>query len=273
MPNIRKKCYSFNIDYDDSTKVPRRRNRLLSWIIPSLFLIAGITLMVFCIVLLACSCGTQPAYSGGIGGGLTVALGAFTQMLVFKHRVEDEKTKRLLRTEHDYTNFFVKNVEWNETILKVLQNVENTLGISSRACDGGVFLVMCDPKYSDMDSLINEYRKTFEKEIQNNQMCTQLLANKNHDYKSSDLKLTKPLLLPEVEKMIISVEKILTCKFTYNYDDDYYAHNMNGRIRNIVNSLVIFLLFYIDNNFETNFNTGSIEPYPYIMYYIIKERS
>lgn len=246
------------------------------WIIAALFIGAGLTLSIFSLILLVKSYKTTnilAAYGGAIGSGLTLALAGFTQILVFLHRKRDAKDNKINKTEHDFTNFFIKNYHWNDIISLVLMKVNKELNISLEFKQSGEVKIKYDYSIFNFAALRKEYVSKLVIMINTSK---HLIGMLDHSYglNVNSLKaMDKVIALfsafdTEVKKSAMSVEKILQAKHSFKYEDDFYDLNMRDRLDSYVKTILPYFIIIIHDNHNYNFSINAFDLIPFILYHL-----
>lgn len=244
------------------------------WLIAGLFILSGLALSIVSIVLLSISyTGDSPlaAFAGAIGGGLTLALAGLTQILVFIHRKQDEKAKKLNKAEHDYTNFFIKNYHWNDIISLVLQVVNERLGIKLEF-ESKKVKVLFDDSIVDFKNLRKLFISNLSSELYKNALASGMLKKaynlETGTNLSSDVFNIFSAFDTEIKKSAMSVEKILQAKSNSLYEKDFYDFNMKERLKSFALTIMPYFLIAIHDNQNYIFSATAVDLLPFMIYYL-----
>ena len=253
-----------------------------AYIIASIIGLAGVVLLVLSAILLSKSYdlfhknnnhAPLAAYAGGIGGGITVILGAITQIFVFRHRAKDENNKRFQKSEHDFTNFFIKNVAENDLIIRFLDKINNDLNLSCVFTGNNGLLIESDVN-SNVSSASNQYFSKIKSEIKTNTALIDVLVAKNHIRGTGTLSESYLLELfrYSFKNMSESLEKMIQTYLGHSYDLVYFKNIMKRKIDYYAITIIPFLILIIGEKANEVFNNDSLESYSHILYYLNNQR-
>lgn len=264
-----------NLKIDNYLEDNKKKNEWWVWLFALLFILSGLSLSVASLCLLINSYAFSTylaAYAGAIGSGLTLSLAGLTQILVFIHRVQDEKAKRLDNVVHDYTNFFIKNYQWNEMISLILFHINKKLDVSLKFEDKRVII-----NYSDSIPNFKELRRRYlyllAISLYKQDLFVGMLKDK-YNFDVDKKNISKILLNTysafdtEIKKSAMSVEKMLQSKQNYKYEDKFYNFNMKERIRNYSLVVMPYFLIIIHDNQNFNFAAKAVDLLPFMIYYL-----
>lgn len=244
------------------------------WVVATIFILGGISLSVAFSFLLVDSYKTTAilaAYSGAIVSGLTLSLAGLTQILVFLHRKQDEKAKKLEKVEHDYTNFFIKNYHWNEMISLILSHVNRELGIQL-SFDSKKVTIKYDDSISSFMDLRKKYIYSLATNLFGNDLLISMLKN-SYNYQTGsninkDLFNSFSAFDTEIKKSAMSVEKILQARCNHKYEDNFYNFNMKDRLKDYSMTIMAYFLIIIHDNKNYNFAIKAVDLLPFMIYYL-----
>jgi hypothetical protein len=245
------------------------------WAVSIVFVLAGATLVILFSILLYKSYSggktSVAAYAGAIGTGVAAMIAAVTQIIVFVHKKHDEKQKRLEKAEHDYTNFFIKNYEYNELILLVLEQVVQKLNVVCKTAEEGAVIEMhYSSTYSNLSNLRSAFVKELVNEVYNNSELGNMLMAKyslTGGLSSSLISKLFSCLDTEIKKTLNSLEKLLLNLHNDQYDKDYYFNKIKLNSKRFFDALLPYLILVIVDNTSH----ASVENYPYFIYSIVKK--
>lgn len=275
-----KRIKSFKFDLSNTKVIKVKNWKWLFCTIAIIFLVAGPALIVLNAILLRLSYIANPnspaaAYAGAIVGGFSLLLAGIAQILVFKHREKEETEKKLKLVEHDYSNFCIKYHYLNNELLGTLQHSNDSIGASFRTKEENTLILSYDSDYGSISNLIFVYVDSITHKIFLNRVFKNYLDN-NHCLKlspeenSEDAIAIMKVFNIELENMLFSLEKIICNYYNNRYNIEYYNNNLKNRIDSFVNAIIPYLLIYTNKNKTTNFGSGSLETFPFIIYYIFK---
>lgn len=253
----------------------KKKNDFWIWFLAGLLIFLGLSLAVFSLVMLIKSYSDYDTplagYAGGIGGGFALILGGVTQIFLFVHRLEDEKNSKLIKTEHDYTNFFIKNYDFNEIVSIVLRETSQKLSISFEQSESNIIVFKYDHAIPNIQQLRIEYLTVLANTLARNKVFSNILEKKYNlklNGTISDLEKLVSSFDTEVKKTIASIDKILQNHNNGRYSDEFFDYNLKDKIAEYINVLVPYLLIIIKDNSWLNSN---VDLFPFVFYYIVKK--
>lgn len=264
-----------NLNIDNYLNKSKKKNEWWIWVFASMFILSGLALSISSLCLLVNSYASSmylAAYAGAIGSGLTLSLAGLTQILVFIHRVQDEKAKKLDNVVHDYTNFFIKNYHWNEMISLIFLHINKKLDVTLKFDEKRV-VISYSNSISNFKELRRRYLYLLTVYLYKQDLFVGMLKDKynfdiNHKNISKAIFNAYSAFDTEIKKSAMSVEKILQAKQNHKYEDEFYNFNMKERIKNYSLVIMPYFLIIIHDNQNFNFAAKAIDLLPFMMYYL-----
>lgn len=268
----------FGLRFKNAQLLESKKGDWWIWVIGIIVMILGVALIAICVWLLCKSYSDGnplAAYAGGIGSGLAVVFAGITQLLLSIHRKRDSEEEKYLRTEHDYTNFFVKNIECNERVLIVLSRAYEACNIDMVYKNEKIILSYC---VGNPNATINDLCSKYIYEI------VYTIVSRD-DFREP---ITKSYSIPtkaagnyifdaflscfdtEIKKTIYSIEKMLQKKYFRFYDNKFFSYNMENSLNKYVKMILSYLLIITRGSNLYGSINEIVELAPFTLYYYSK---
>lgn len=266
------------LKFKNAQVLNNKKNDAWLWIVATVIMVFGVALVVSCVCLLFKSYqdgNPLAAYVGGIGSGLGLLFAGITQFLVSIHRKRDSENKKYLAAEHDYTNFFIKNIESNEMVSIVLTKAIESCKIKMEYNNEKVMLSY---DISKPKATLSDLCKSFISAI------VMTIISKEDFREPLAAKYSFPVLIgktynfnaflscfdTEIKKTINSIEKMLQRKYFEFYDNDFFDYNMSNSLNKYVYVLLVYLLIITRGSNLYGNNNTIVELAPFTLYYFSK---
>lgn len=250
------------------------------WVLAGLFIAIGIALSVIFTILLIKSYEKEnvlAAYSGAIVAGFALSLAGLTQVLVFIHRKQDEKSNRYNKIEHDYTNFFIKNYSFNEMIYMVLSDINRDLYISVNYNEENKEVTInFDHTIPNISLLRTKYLSLLVQNIFNHKLILGMLDKKYNFISKSKTNgdvVTNAYSAfdTEIKVSAFCVQKMLQSMYMGKYETKYFNFNVKGRLKRLADAIIPYYLIIVHDNKNYYHAATAIDQVPFMLYYLFKE--